>query len=34
MGLVSADDRSQAILRINEMIRKGVYPPRLFEITN
>lgn len=31
MGLVSADDRIQAILRINELIRKGVYPGRLFE---
>lgn len=32
MGLVSADDRIQAILRINELIRKGVYPNRLFEV--
>ncbi len=31
MGLVSADDRSQVILRINELIRKGVYPAKLFE---
>ena len=30
MGLVSADDRSQVILRINELIRKGVYPAKLF----
>lgn len=33
MGLVSADDRIQVILRINELIRKGVYPNRLFEPT-
>lgn len=31
MGLVSADDRIQVILRINELSRKGVYPVRLFE---
>ncbi len=30
MGLVSPDDKIQALLRINELIRKGVYPPRLF----
>jgi len=30
MGLVSPDDRSQVILRINEMIRKGIYPTKLF----
>ncbi len=31
MGLVSADDRIQVILRINELSRKGVYPAKLFE---
>ncbi len=31
MGLVSPEDRSQVILRINELVRKGVYPARLFE---
>lgn len=31
MGLVSPDDRIQVILRINELIRKGVYPAKLFE---
>ena len=30
MGLVSADDKIQVLLRINEMMRKGVYPSRLF----
>ena len=30
MGVVSPDDKIQTILRINEMIRKGIYPPRLF----
>lgn len=30
MGLVSADDKIQALLRINELIRKKVYPARLF----
>jgi hypothetical protein len=30
MGLVSHDDKIQVLLRINEMIRKGVYPQRLF----
>lgn len=34
MGLVSADDRIQVILRINDLIRKGVYPKKIFEITN
>ena len=34
MGLVSPDDRIQVILRINDLIRKGVYPPRIFELTN
>lgn len=34
MGLVSPDDRIQVILRISELIRKGVYPKRLFEIAN
>lgn len=33
MGLVSQDDRSQVIMRINEMIRKGVYPTKLFKLT-
>lgn len=31
MGLVSADDRIQVILRIDELIRKGVYPNKLFD---
>lgn len=31
MGLVSPDDRIQVILRINDLIRKGVYPTKLFE---
>ena len=31
MGLVSHDDKIQVLLRINEMIRKGIYPRRLFE---
>ena len=31
MGLVSADDRIQVILRINDLIRKGVYPNKLFD---
>ena len=31
MGLVSHDDKIQGVFRINEMIRKGIYPPRLFE---
>lgn len=31
MGLVSPEDRSQVILRINELVRKGIYPVRLFE---
>lgn len=30
MGLVSPDDRIQVILRINELIRKGIYPNKLF----
>lgn len=30
MGLVSHDDKIQSVLRINEMIRKGVYPSKLF----
>lgn len=30
MGLVSADDKIQVLLRINELVRKGIYPPRLF----
>lgn len=31
MGLVSADDRIQVILRIDELIRKGIYPTKLFD---
>jgi hypothetical protein len=34
MGLVSPDDRIQVILRINDLIRKGIYPSKIFEITN
>ena len=30
MGLVSADDKIQVLLRTNEMMRKGIYPSRLF----
>lgn len=30
MALVSADDKIQAVLRINDLIRKGVYPSKLF----
>ena len=30
MGLVSHDDKIQVLLRINEMIRKGIYPQKLF----
>ena len=31
MGLVSHDDKIQVVLRINEMMRKGIYPSKLFE---
>ena len=31
MGLVSHDDKIQVVFRINEMIRKGIYPPKLFK---
>lgn len=31
MGVVSPDDKTQTILKINELIRKGHYPSRLFE---
>ena len=31
MGLVSHDDKIQVLFRINEMMRKGIYPRRLFE---
>ena len=31
MGLVSHDDKIQVVLRINEMMRKGIYPSRLFD---
>ena len=34
MGLVSHDDKIQVLLRINEMMRKGIYPARLFEKVN
>ena len=34
MGLVSHDDKIQVLLRINEMMRKGIYPPRLFTKIN
>ena len=30
MGLVSQDDKIQVVLRINEMMHKGIYPPKLF----
>lgn len=31
MGVVSPDDKIQTILKINELIRKGHYPARLFD---
>ena len=31
MGLVSHDDKIQVVLRINEMMRKGIYPQKLFK---
>ncbi len=31
MGVVSPDDKTQTILKISELIRKGVYPSRLFD---
>lgn len=31
MGLVSSDDRSQVILRIHDLIKKEVYPNKLFD---
>lgn len=31
MGLVSHDDKIQVLLRINEMMRKGIYPHKLFD---
>ena len=31
MGLVSQDDKIQVVFRINEMMRKGIYPPKLFK---
>ena len=34
MGLVSHDDKIQVLLRINEMMRKGIYPQKLFESIN
>jgi hypothetical protein len=34
MGLVSHDDKIQVLFRINEMMRKGIYPRRLFEPAN
>jgi len=34
MGLVSHDDKIQVLFRINEMMRKGIYPSRLFEKLN
>ena len=34
MGLVSHDDKIQVVLRINEMMRKGVYPSKLFEVND
>ena len=30
MGLVSHDDKIQVVFRIYDMIRKGIYPPKLF----
>ena len=30
MGLVSHDDKIQVLFRINEMIKKGIYPSKLF----
>lgn len=34
MGLVSHDDKIQVVLRINEMIRKGIYPRKLYGLVN
>ena len=34
MGLVSHDDKIQVVLRINEMMRKGIYPRKLFGLVN
>jgi hypothetical protein len=34
MGLVSHDDKIQTVLRINDLIRKGMYPSRLFAPLN
>jgi len=34
MGLVSHDDKIQVVFRINEMMRKGIYPPKLFRNLN
>ena len=31
MGVISPDDKTQTILKINELIRKGHYPARLFK---
>lgn len=30
-GVTYADDRSQVVLKINELVRKGVYPDKLFK---
>jgi UTP-glucose-1-phosphate uridylyltransferase len=30
-GVTYADDRSQVVLKINELVRKGVYPSKLFK---
>lgn len=30
-GVTYADDRSQVVLKINELVRKGVYPAKLFK---
>jgi hypothetical protein len=32
MGVVSPDDKIQTILKINELIRNGHYPARLFDV--
>lgn len=34
MGVVSPDDKIQTILKINEMIRLGIYPKRIFKEVN
>jgi len=30
-GVTYAEDRSQVVIKINELIRKGIYPSQLFQ---